>query len=167
MSENTVTREEDEEILALKVKVALLESQLAQSTESYRELEPCGHAKNFLIGDEHGRFTCTVCRMYSAESQLAGWRALGADSPHALSVVMDAAMEISKLREQRLTEARKDTEQFYNLACRTVEYLKSTPRDIQTCLGDDLQAAIDAARNAGALRANDAARGVDPQKDTR
>lgn len=32
-----------------------------QCRESYRTLEPCGHPKNFLIGDEYGHFTCTVC----------------------------------------------------------------------------------------------------------
>lgn len=29
----------------------------------FRELEPCGHPKNFLIGDEHGNFSCTVCEI--------------------------------------------------------------------------------------------------------
>lgn len=40
-----------------------LRDQLEQATASYRELEPCGHAKNFLIGDEHGHFACTVCQL--------------------------------------------------------------------------------------------------------
>jgi hypothetical protein len=33
------------------------------ATQLFRELEPCGHPKNFLIGDERGNFSCTVCEI--------------------------------------------------------------------------------------------------------
>jgi hypothetical protein len=46
--------------------------QIADISESYRTFEPCGHAKNFQIGDEHGNFTCTVCRI--AELKLCAER---------------------------------------------------------------------------------------------
>ncbi len=39
--------------------------------ESYRTKEPCGHAKNFLIGDDYGHFTCTVCSLDTARQQMA------------------------------------------------------------------------------------------------
>lgn len=64
------------ELLVLFLELAIrwglaLEREAEQLRTSYRELEPCGHAKNFLIGDEHGHFTCTVC-------QIAGLRAANA-----------------------------------------------------------------------------------------
>lgn len=43
---------------------------LEQARSSYRELEPCGHPKNFLIGDEYGHFICTVCRHQETQVKL-------------------------------------------------------------------------------------------------
>lgn len=48
-----------------------LERELADATQSYRDLEPCGHAKNFLMGDEYGHFTCVVCGRDKAQRELA------------------------------------------------------------------------------------------------
>ncbi len=59
-------------VLAYKTRIAELEKELEQSRRAFIELEPCGHAKNFLIGDEHGHFSCTVCRI--KELQLAETR---------------------------------------------------------------------------------------------
>lgn len=69
--------------------------QIAELSESYRTLEPCGHAKNFQIGDEHGNFTCTVCRI--AELKRERDALLG--NPEAVHI--GAAYAIEALRQTR------------------------------------------------------------------
>ncbi len=43
-------------------QIAAIRARCEQLTEDFRTPEPCGHMKNFAIGDEHGHFSCTVCR---------------------------------------------------------------------------------------------------------
>jgi hypothetical protein len=43
--------------------------QVVAKTQGYQAVAPCGHTLNFQIGDDHGHFTCTVCRMDAAEKQ--------------------------------------------------------------------------------------------------
>ncbi len=61
---NTKILEENED---LGIERDTLRAQLEQLTADFRTLEPCGHPKNFAIGDEHGHFSCVVCRCEKLE----------------------------------------------------------------------------------------------------
>jgi len=51
--------------------ITALRERNAELEASYRDKQPCGHPKNFLVGDEWGHFTCTVCERDRALSELA------------------------------------------------------------------------------------------------
>ncbi len=52
-------------------QMAALRAQLEKLTADFRTPEPCGHMKNFAIGDEYGHFSCTVCRCEQLEREVA------------------------------------------------------------------------------------------------
>jgi hypothetical protein len=46
------------------------EENVSEILTAFTDLEPCGHAKNFLIGDDYGHFTCTVCEIDRLRAKL-------------------------------------------------------------------------------------------------
>jgi hypothetical protein len=48
-------------------KIAELGREITELREASITVMPCGHYKNFLMGDEYGNFTCQVCRAERAE----------------------------------------------------------------------------------------------------
>lgn len=62
--------------------------------------------EDVLIKVVNDKVSKLVTAHQETQAKLAAWLALGAASPHGLSVVMDAACEMGKLREQRLAETQ-------------------------------------------------------------
>ena len=87
---------------------------LAELRESYRTLEPCGHPKNFLIGDEHGHFTCTVCKL--AEHRKHVQRFLQQMYATMIDPVEDATGTIADTCKLPLEAATRDRQQLSELA---------------------------------------------------
>lgn len=80
--------------------------EIARLREDFRTLEPCGHAKNFLIGDERGHFTCTVCRIAELEKERDAQRDAKHEAESQLASVTDLLN--SWARESYVTEARDE-----------------------------------------------------------
>ncbi len=77
-----------------------------QLTEAFRTPEPCGHMKNFLIGDEHGHFSCTVCR---CEQLVKQNREEESEWVHKWAKAADAHVALRKRCEQLEREVAAKT----------------------------------------------------------
>ena len=60
-----------ERVVEIARVIVEMDEELDQLRESSRTPGKCGHMENFLIGDEYGHFTCTVCSIQKLEVQLA------------------------------------------------------------------------------------------------
>lgn len=61
-------------------EMAGLRAEVEQLRESFREKEPCGHSKNFLIGDDWGHFSCVVCENERLKVELQEAEKLSGDA---------------------------------------------------------------------------------------
>jgi len=44
-----------------------------RARDAFRVQGPCGHTENFLMGDEHGHFTCLICERDELKYRLQTW----------------------------------------------------------------------------------------------
>ncbi len=112
VEENAQFREEVDVMQISRDRLSEENESLRQANESYRTPEPCGHMKNFLIGDEHGHFTCLVCHNAALRAKLAppAPGCIRCDHPPAANDEMCASCRKEETRDEELERLRAKLE---------------------------------------------------------